>query len=245
MNFLRLWRSTQRSGPWLAAGIAATIAVAMPQLPASTELTVARHLRIASTLQAVPMIVEDWIGEDRPLIPAAQELLRPNAALSRVWRRLGSNESVALSLIHCSDVRDMGSHYPPVCYPANGWSLIELDSDANSRVVPLEVEEGDLRLVRVYRFSRTGADLSDLRTTVFNAFILPSGEWIHELGEVQDAGGKRRLAKEGVAQVQLMVAGWPDAGEARHLCESLLRALPPSVFDVLGSTPDDPEHDDE
>lgn len=246
------WRSAGRLGPWLSLVIVVGVGILAPQPPSIDAELVARHDRIRRVLEGVPLRCGEWIGEEQPLAPAAVELLRPNASLSRSYRRIGGDERVMLSLIHCSDARDMAGHYPPICYPSHGWSL-DLPLDASMRagglrdsaVDPerfesLEVKTVDGRLMplRVYRFSRMGEGLTEIKMTVLSAFILPDGSWNSDLGAIRDVQTRRRASREGVAQIQVAVAGWPSVEFIAEPVTSLLSALPRAAIDVLGDRTD-------
>lgn len=239
-------RTVNRSAPWLALALGAFAVLVTPQPPSVDEAVIERHARIDRVLASVPLRVGEWIGEERPLTPAAVELLRPNAALSRSYRRIGEPASVAVSLIHCSDFRDMAGHYPPVCYPAHGWTMAssgsELQPFGGAEVDVDGVEKTSLELVgfgrfpvRCYRFSRMGDGLVQIKMTVLNAFILPDGSWVSDLGTIRDASSRRRVTGEGVAQLQLVMAGWPSIDSIRQQAESLLGSMPASVFETLGA----------
>lgn len=241
-------RAVGRIGPWLSLVIVVATSVLFPQPPSVNEALVARHERIRRVLEGVPLRCGEWIGEEQPLAPAAVELLRPNASLSRSYRRIGSDDRIALSVIHCSDARDMAGHYPPICYPAHGWSLVRRSEIPEFGGVSVEqagradeFESMTLTLqdqrtlpLRVYRFSRMGEGLSELKMTILSAFILPDGSWSSELGVVRDMQTKRRATREGVAQIQIVVAGWPATGLISEPASSLLSELPAPVLDALG-----------
>lgn len=239
-------RAVNRSAPWLALALTAFAVLVVPQPPAVDEAVVERHARIERTLSGVPLRIGEWIGEERPLTPAAVELLRPNAALSRSYRRIGDPATVAMSLIHCSDFRDMAGHYPPVCYPAHGWTLADPTTASGfvgaSGEAMATVEEMSLAVegfgefpVRCYRFSRIGDGLVQIKMTVLNAFILPDGSWVSDLGTIREGASRRRLTGEGLAQLQLVVAGWASLESIRDQCESLLSSLPSELFEILGA----------
>lgn len=238
-------RTVNRSAPWLALALGAFAVLLMPQPPAVDEAVIERHARIERVLASVPLRIGEWIGEERPLTPAAVELLRPNAALSRSYRRIGEPAAVAVSLIHCSDFRDMAGHYPPVCYPAHGWTMATpeiglaaggVDGDLEDvETTSIEVADFGRFPVRCYRFSRMGDGLVQIKMTVLNAFILPDGSWVSDLGAIRDASSRRRVTGEGVAQLQLVMAGWPSVDSIREQAESLLASMPEGVFETLGA----------
>jgi hypothetical protein len=236
------WRGLNRLAPWIALVVTAAAVLAMPQPPAVDEAVILRHAKIERALATVPLRVGEWIGEERPLTPAAVELLRPNAALSRTYRQIGRSGSIAISLIHCSDFRDMAGHYPPVCYPAHGWSMrsegvvgSEDPLASQPATFTLQVEGIGEYTTRCYRFSRLGDGLSEVKITVLNAFILPDGSWVTDLATIREAGSRRRLAGEGVAQLQLVLPGWPAVGLVLEQCESLLSSMPSELFAILGA----------
>ncbi len=250
----RPWGAINRLGPWFALFVAVGFTLWMPLPPERTREIDERHARIKSVFERVPLRMGEWVGEESPLTPSAVELLRPNAALSRSYRRLGIPSTYNFSLIHCSDFRDMGGHYPPVCYPAHGWSL-ESESRLSSKDLwtfnpedRSELEaEGELTSIRVaisdrlepvdlviYRFSRADRGLRSIRMTVVNAFILPDGRWSSSLGDIRDAASRRRLAGEGVAQVQITMAGWPELAAIEEPVAALLGSIPEVVWKSLG-----------
>jgi hypothetical protein len=250
------WRKLERLAPIAGLSLVVAVAILAPQAPQGGEETERRHARIRLAFESVPLRLGDWIGEDQPLPPAAVEMLRPNAVLSRDYRRLGDPARISVSIIHCGDVRDMGSHYPPICYPAHGWSLRNesasdraglpeaWSTDTAGARGPVGMQGsltlgGDRLPCRIYRFSRMLDSLTEARMTVVNVFILPSGEWRSDLESIREASERRRLAAEGVAQIQLVMSGWPDAAAAMELAEEFLAELPPRIFLSMGWQPPD------
>src|SRR4051812_34674083 len=70
-----------------------------------------------------PERVGEWEGQDGKLPQEAIALLRPNFYLSRSYFNM-HNDRVSFYFIEVEDTRDMMGHYPPNCYPGNGWELI-------------------------------------------------------------------------------------------------------------------------
>jgi len=71
--------------------------------------------------------------------------------------------------------------------------------------------------------------------TVLSAFVLPDGRWTRSLREIRDAAGRRRITAEGVAQVQIAVAGWPAWEAIEEPVGSLVGGIPESVWRSLGA----------
>lgn len=250
--------SIQRIGPWTALAIAVAFSIWLPLPPTRSAEVDKRHQNIKAVFEAVPLRLGDWVGEESPLTPAAVELLRPNAAICRTFRRLGVQENFKFSLIHCSDFRDMGGHYPPVCYPAHGWTLESgiapgengwtsaagevMASEDPRTSLSVTIPGGDQsRELVIYRFSRSGAAFREAQMTVLSAFILPDGRWTGSLREIRDSASRRRITSEGVAQVQVALAGWPALDSIEDSIRALLGSIPEQVWRSMVSIPNSTE----
>src|SRR5690606_34429817 len=77
--------------------------------------------RVATAVESTPYAIGDWRGEDEEVIQAARKLLRPNGMVQRRYVQPGGG-GFGLLVVHCKDVRDMEGHYPPICYPSQGWT---------------------------------------------------------------------------------------------------------------------------
>ncbi len=154
---------------------------------------------ISEKIDEIPYQLGPWLGVDTPVTPAATELLKPNKLVQRRYTNTETGEWFELLVVHCGDVRDMIGHYPPVCYPAHGWSL---ESEADDT---LSSPSGSLP-ASVYTLSRRRGLESD-RIKVADLFILPEGEgpWVgSELAMIQKAGRYFERARMGAAQLQVI-----------------------------------------
>ena len=79
------------------------------------------HASVKAAVEAVPTVVGSWVGIDTPVPEAAVRMLHPNIILSRRYQNLSTNETLTVLLVHVRDARDVLGHYPPVCYPGQGW----------------------------------------------------------------------------------------------------------------------------
>ncbi|HWP40988.1 MAG TPA: hypothetical protein VNL70_08680, partial [Tepidisphaeraceae bacterium] len=108
----------------------------------------AYHARIRAAAQVLPVCVGPWLLTENPEPPGAATLLKPNVIISRQLRRISGGWDASgepdpprtfnLLLVHCRDVRDMLGHYPPICYPAQGWK--------QQSVQPLDRQVGELTI---------------------------------------------------------------------------------------------------
>lgn len=160
----------------------------------------AYHASVAAAIDEFPAdIGDDWRGFNISPQPAAQELLRPNRVVQRQYRHRLSDHSFGVLIVHCRDARDMRGHYPPVCYPASGWSLSNVDQ--------LDIEfGGEAFPAREYGFERRVRGLDQTLSTL-NFFILPSdGDPVIVAGmdELMRARQTRLAPGLGAAQVQIL-----------------------------------------
>jgi hypothetical protein len=123
--------------------------------------------RVRQSQELVSLRFGDWVGEDIPVPTAAITLLHPNVMISRRYTNIKTGRSASLLLDQCSDVRDMNGHFPPICYPNQGWTL--------EKSIPRQwVVDGLTISGMEYHFSRGGADNST-GVVVRNFMILPGG----------------------------------------------------------------------
>ena len=153
------------------------------------------------------------MGEDVEVPASAVEILHPNAILSRRFRMLTGGATIHLLVVHCSDARDMQGHYPPICYPANGWLMAESDSNSEVEVTVLD-DSFDLRLYNFRQMDDWGGERT---IRVFNYFLLPNGETTIDLSKVNRLVERSGFSMQGVTQVQLVMTGNQDAeGRTNH-----------------------------
>lgn len=171
------------------------------------------HTRAKAAVERLRYTIGLWTGVDVPVPAAAQQLLRPNALLSRRYinntpSRPGSvasqiQERLSLLIVQCRDPRDMAGHYPPICYPAHGAvptgerriSFVLTDS----RGVPFDLHATEYRFTAEYAGVR-------ISTVVINSLIIPG------VGTTPDMAGVYRAAENylhrlhGAAQIQIVLS---------------------------------------
>jgi hypothetical protein len=219
-----------RLAPVLTVGIMVVLAMVLPNRTRVVAADLDRQAMVAAALHDAPYLIRGrWVGRDIAVPPAAKKLLHTNAILSRRFERIGGGATVRLLLVHCTDVRDMGGHYPPVCYPSAGWTPVDAE-----RPDAIELLVGGQPLpLRVYEFSRIEGGVRESRIRVFNVFILPDGSLTTNIGQVRGRGERRAVSARGVAQLQVvttMTMGDEDAADAaREILEGM-----PGLMTALG-----------
>jgi hypothetical protein len=207
------------AAPWLSLLLLVALSQTLPNRVAPDGSAATRRIEIAAAMEAVPFFIGDWVGEDEAVPREAQKLLRPNAILSRRYRRPGGMW-LHLLVVHCSDARDMIGHYPPICYPSAGWVTVPLpDPD-----VQLILDERPVP-VRTYMFRRVRENGVEETIQVFNAFVLPDGTITREFADISGQSERLALSTQGVAQVQIIGAAGVDRAEALEAAGELLTGM--------------------
>jgi hypothetical protein len=173
--------------------------------------------RVARAEAAVPMNFGDWIGTDEPVEQSAVKLLRPYFIISRRLDNEHAGMSVELLFVDCQDARDTVGHYPPICYPAQGWSL--QGRDATDWQLPHMTIHG-----MEYTFVRGVLDASGTEF-VDDFFVLPGLSTQYDRTAVMSAAGDLQRRFYGVAQVQLVFSGEYTKEQRRQAFTDLIGPL--------------------
>lgn len=207
---------------------ALTIMLLLPMVFAlhidDADLILQRNAEVQAAVNDMPYRLDDWVGEDVEVPASAVEILHPNAILSRRFRKLSGGASLHLLVVHCSDARDMQGHYPPVCYPANGW--IQITPGENDQIATMTVLNETIS-VRYYNFLQMTDWGGEQSIRVFNYFLLPDGTITIDLALVNRLVERSIFSVQGVTQVQLVMTGNPDLEVSRVDVENLLNAASP------------------
>jgi len=192
--------------------------------PGDAQAIEAYHDRVKRIIQAIPIDIDGWVGQQVPLPQSAMSLLRPNAIIARQYVNAEKGLSATLLIIQCRDTRDMAGHYPPRCYPANGW----LESTTKPEQT---IREGTADL-RVYGFHRvTGRVERDI--TVYSLFALPTGELTTSMDDVRRLSSDYESRKYGAAQIQIVIDGDVDPEDHRVILDEMYKIAQPTIKEVL------------
>lgn len=188
------------------------------------------HTHILQAVEGTPDMLGKWrlVKKEEPPA-AAQQLLRPNALLARYMVKDDTNTWARLIVVQTRDSRDMGGHYPPVCYPSSGW---ERDAEwPASKTVTV----GDMQIpYQVYTFKQR-AFPRDRRTKIYGFFAIPDSGFRTDIKSVRKAAEDYRVRPFGCAQIQVIVdADTPeDAGE--RIFVELMSEITPLLNDLSGN----------
>lgn len=177
-------------------------------------------LDVKLTIEDLPTQIDSYIGSDRPIQEAAQELLRPNKLLQREYSDPMTGSSFSVLIVHCADVRDMMGHYPPVCYPSNGWQIDSVSGEAIDRA-----RGGPIPITR-YHVSRADGQ-ARISRVIANTFVVPRAD--DPLGRDDRALDRvtrtRWSSGLGAAQVQIITNAQMDPATRERIERSVADEL--------------------
>ncbi|MBC7835840.1 MAG: exosortase-associated EpsI family protein [Phycisphaerales bacterium] len=188
------------------------------------------HAVAKAAVDGVPQKIGSFEGIDTPIPPAAQALLRPNALLSRAYINRSTGRTGNFIIVQCKDTRDMGGHYPPVCYPAHGWQRNGIPSQD-----VIAIEGTEIPITR-YEFNQAGFE-RNRSIVIYNFFALPGVGLVPDIDRVRTAAGDYRSRPFGAAQVQVVL----DSGFPRSEEEAIFTELVGANLSVIQSLASDPE----
>jgi hypothetical protein len=179
------------------------------------------HARVKEEAARIPHYFDDWLGDDVPVPQAAVQMLQPNVLFSRRYQQMSTGRYVTVLLVQCTDARDLQGHYPPVCYPGQGWSLVSSE--------PRDWTSGG-RTIQGMRYNFKTSDQGRFNeTTIDNFMLLPGGGTARNMDEVRQAAADRRRRFFGAAQVQIVYG--PDYAESDRIAvlHTFVGALSPTI----------------
>ncbi len=187
------------------------------------------HAEAANAIRSIPSQFGPWQGSDIAVPTSAQALLKPNAIVSRSYSNRETGEQASLVVVQCRDTRDMAGHYPPICYPGQGWT----ESADERRIVTLTVADRPLRATR-YEFKRSGFD-RERTLVVYNFFAMPGKGLPTDMDAIRRAAADYTARPFGAAQFQVVLTNPSSRYTAEQeavIVQSLLDPLSP-VVDLL------------
>lgn len=179
------------------------------------------HARVREAVALIPYNIGAWIGKDTEIRQEALKILDANCTLSRVYSNMTTKRTATLLLVQCADARSLLGHYPPVCYPSQGWS------ELSSELKPVPPAYGSFDAT-CYAF---GYDLmqqsSSLRVMHFT--VLPDGRIAPNMELLETAARDRRYTFCGGASVQFIVDSGLSESEQNEAYEMLFQAASPWI----------------
>lgn len=188
--------------------------------PGESEQAMSYHDEVREIVESIPIDFGGWVGERIELPPAATSLLNPNALVARRFIHRERMISATLMIVQCRDARDMAGHFPPRCYPANGW--LTRDEDMQ------QLAEVDGNQLAVYRYHRV-AGRNERDITVYNLFALPTGDTSVSMKDVYRISADYEFRYYGAAQIQIIIDGSVDPDEHGWILDEMYAVVEASV----------------
>lgn len=231
------WSMLNRAAPAVSSALLVAI-IAMNLsfgmfAPHRSPLAEGYHARVRERIEAIPYRVGDWIGRDVSVQEAAQKLLRPNKLFQRNYTNPETGQRITLLVVHCKDTRDMVGHYPPHCYPANGWVAL----DARAEIIDWSGREYPAMR---YAFARgTHGEISEM--SILNFFVLPATKSpvVATMAGVDRAAQASTRAGLGAAQIQIMADLSMPEDERAAAIAGFMSALDPVIEAIAAGVSDD------
>ena len=175
---------------------------------------------VAQVINDIPIDANGWVGSEVALPQSATNLLRPNALMAREYVNDERGVNATLLIVQCADARDMAGHFPPRCYPANGW--LSIDEDGPLRVVV------DGHVMNRYKYHRV-AGRNEREISVYNMFALPTGGTTTSMDDVYRLSADYQYRSFGAAQVQIVIDGGVDPDQHEWILNEMYAIVAPAV----------------
>lgn len=209
------------TSPLIALLLVATIGIARMSREDVPQGAEGYHERVREAAQFLPYRVGTWVGVDADLRRDAVQILDPNVALSRTYRNVETGRTGSLVIVHCSDARSLLGHYPPACYPTQGWTA----QGSSIKTIPAAALTVQAREY-MFRSDRLG-DSGTL--CVLHFTVLPSGEIMPDMRLLEQSARDKRTKLFGGASVQLIV----DAELSEEERDEIYRVLVSAAADWI------------
>jgi hypothetical protein len=174
---------------------------------------------------ASPTHFGTWVSLDAPIPEAAITMLRPNLTISRKYSNIETGEEATLLLVQCRDARDLFGHYPPVCYAAHGFKVIE-SSARDWQLDGLTIHGME------YTFTSTRPDVMT-SMVIYDFMILPNGKTCRDMDGVYASARDPQRRQLGAAQLQILLSPTMPQEQRDALFLSLVQSNRPTINAIL------------
>jgi hypothetical protein len=170
--------------------------------------------RVKDVAALLPMTIGNWIATNQEVEQSAVKILHPNVIISRQYRNALTGQDVGFLFVDVQDARDTVGHYPPICYPAQGWST--------QVIQPLTWRLPD-RSVNLTEYTFVSALFDkDGTLVVDDFFVLPQIGIVPNRDPVIAAARDLSRRFYGVAQVQFVFLGDTTAAQRESAFHELI-----------------------
>jgi hypothetical protein len=175
------------------------------------------HALVRQSIESIPYVIGDWVGIDTEIKQEALKILDANVSLSRSYRNIKTGRTATLLLVHSGDSRSLLGHYPPVCYPSQGWTQLTA-APHSIPATPAAIQTTE------YSFAYEALGQS-AQIGVFHFTVLPDGRTAPDMQLLEVSARNNRAKYLGGASIQFIVDANLSLDERAEVSENLAKAL--------------------
>jgi len=177
-------------------------------------------------LEQFTLQISDWTGQDMPLDAAIVRGTSTDAHINRRYSRANGQESVSLYIACGIRTAEIVYHQPIVCYPGNGWTLVDRSA------MELPVHNGMKLPCSIFRFSR--GELEKQRVTVLHYWIV-DGRFCSDVSLLRSRLWRITSRVNYIAQVQIISSSRETrtADSAKRIVSEFAVDSAPSIAEIF------------
>ena len=182
------------------------------------------HQNVQKQARKLPAVIGDWVGVDTSIPTAAISILKPNVLISRQYVNIRTGQNASVLLVQCLDRRDLIGHYPPVCYPGQGWKITSdklLNIQFKNILIPMHE----------YKMVKPGSN-NDERMVVSNFMIVPDGRLVRDMKGLGEGSNSKTHNLFGAAQMQVVVPVYLTANVREQVYRELVAGYWPLIQSI-------------
>jgi EpsI family protein len=146
-------------------------------------------------LEKIPMQINQWTGEEKPLDAVIIEATDTDAHVSRRYYRSNGSEQILLYIAAGKRARDLMPHRPEVCYTGSGWTRVASSS------MELLLDDGMSLPCNVFQFKK--GVLNTNKIIILDYYIV-DGQFCRDISLLRSKIWRGSGAVKYVAQVQII-----------------------------------------
>ena len=179
------------------------------------------HEHVHEVAEGLAYRVGPWLGE-RVAAPAeARQLLRANVLRTIAYTHVDTGEQATLLFVHTKEASDLAGHYPPRCYPNQGWT--------QAQATPRDWTVGQHTISGMQYTFTYERPLHTERMVVANFMIMPDGRFLRNTAGVYAAAADYTTRFYGAAQVQLVTSAGVSDSRRDEIFQELIGAAMPAI----------------
>jgi Protein of unknown function (DUF3485) len=192
----------------------------------------AYHDRVKQSAALVPGHIGPWVAQDVPVLARAVKLLQPNIMISRQYTNVENGQTAGLLAVHCPDAHDMVGHYPPRCYPADGWDL------ESQRQITWQFDGKTMEAMEYKLTLPAPSPDEPTHTIIVDNFLMRPGSVLRDMDSLSNSimGARGQAAGAGQMQIYFFDSTLDEAQRAA-IFQELVDGYHPVIQAILADIP--------